>query len=538
MSEPARQTVTPDIDGIRSMLIELLAEGREQDVVELVVKLLLQLKQDNDRLNTRVLELLQARNWRKSEKIGAGQLRLFLEQALELEQQTTGETPDIELPSPIEPLKRRRTGKRTGRRPLPESLPRKEVVLEPTAEQKICAECNSAKTCIGHERSEVLDYVPGHFEVTVFLRAKVACLSCEGEISIGPTGPRPIDGGLPGFGLLSDVLVKKYADHTPLHRMRGIYRRLGVDLPVSTLAHWVEAGADALEPIAAAIRDEVLAAHVVQVDDTGLTVLDRAKSRGSKRGHMWGYVGDRCWVSYVYTPTREGTGPCGFLADRKGWIQADAFSGYDALFKPPDAVAIEVGCMAHARRYFVKALEKDCRAAVALHWIGKLYDVERTATEHDFDPESRFALRQEHSKGLLDKLGEWIKKTHPAAPPKSPLGRALTYMINQWQALSRFLDDGRLEIDNNGAERALRTIALGRNNWMFAGSDEGAKRAATIYTVFGTCRLNGVDPWTYVHDVLAELAVGRRVSRIDELLPLTWARTHGPDAQKPIAATA
>jgi len=539
MGEPARQTITTDIAGIQSLLIELLAKGRDADVVELVINLLQQLKQDNERLNARVAELLRDRGWRKTEQISPGQLRLFLEQALELERSAEGGAPDIELPSPLEPLKRRkRRGQPSGRRPLPAELPRNEITLEPPADEKICPRCDQAKDCIGHERSEVLEFIPGHFEVTVYARAKYACAACEGEIVIGPTGPRPIDGGLPGFGLLADVLVKKYADHTPLHRMRGMYRRLGVDLPVSTLAHWVTAAADALAPIAAAIRAQTLAAHVVQADDTGLTVLDRTKSGGSKRGHIWSYVGDRRWVTYAYTPTREGRGPCSFLAGRVGWVQADAYSGYDALFKPPHATAVEVGCMAHARRYFVKALETDCRAAVALHWIGKLYEVEREATERELDPAARQVLRRERSTPVLDELGKWIAKTEPAAPPKSPLGRALTYMVNQWQALSRFLEDGRLEIDNNGVERALRTVAVGRKNWLFAGSDEGAERAAVIYTVFGTCRLNGVDPWVYVQDVLKKLADGWKHSRIAELLPPDWARRDEPADERRTEATA
>lgn len=537
MFEPAFNTSFTDIDGIQSLLVDLLAEGKSDEVVGLVVSLLRQLKQDNDRLNQRIVELLRQRGWQKSEKIPPGQLRLFLEQAL-AQADRSENAADIELPSPLNPLREKKAtgpGRRTGRRPLPAELPREEIVLEPSAAEKVCGQCRRDKRVIGHERSEVLEFVPASFKVLVYVRSKLACNTCSGEVVIGPTGPRPIEGGLPGFGLLADVLVKKYAEHTPLHRMREIYRRLGVELPVSTLAHWVAVASESLGPIAQAIRRHTLDSHVVQVDDTGLTVLDRETKGGSKRGHIWAYVGDRRWVGYAYTPTREGRGPCGFLADRVGWVQADAYSGYDALFRGRNATAVEVGCMAHARRYFVRALESDCRAAVALHWFAKLYEVEREATDRGLDAARRQALRRERSVPILNELGAWVAATQPAAPPKSPLGAGLTYLINQWEALQRFVEDGRLEIDNNGCERALRTVAVGRKNWLFAGSDEAAERTAVLYTVLATCRLNGVDPWGYLRDVFVKLADGWRHSRIDELLPPNWASlgevsTTGSDA--------
>src|SRR5439155_754531 len=256
---------------------------------------------------------------------------------------------------------------------------------------------------------------------------------------------KPIETGLPGFGLIADVLVKKNADHCPLHRMHGIYLRHGVDLAVSTLAGWVAGGSDLLEPIARAIRRKTLNSHVVQTDDTGLRVLDRDAPGGSKRGHIWGYLGDRRWLVFDYTPDWSAEGPATFLINRQGWLQADAYKGYDRLFSDPGSRVVEVGCFAHARRYFVDALE----------------------------------------------------------------------------------------IDNNACERALRQVAVGRKNYLFAGSDEGARRAAIIYTVFGTCRLHDVDPWAYTRDVLEKLARGWKQSRIDELLPPAWAAemTPQPDAE-------
>lgn len=522
----ASSTTTTDIDGIRQLLGGLLAERKDSEVVDLVVALLQQLSQDNRRLQQRLEKLLLERFVRKSEKIPAGQLRLFLEEALAQAASDPADAesaePDAKIPAPIERLKKKRS-KPTGRRPFPADLPREGIVLEPSAEEQTCP-LHGAKVPIGHERSEMLDWVPGHFKVLVQLRAKYACRPCQGEISIAPVALKPIDAGVPGFGLLADVLVKKYADHCPLHRIRGIYRRHGVDLPVSTLSHWVGAGSEILEPIARAIRRETLASHVVQADDTGLRVLDPAKKGGTKRGHMWSYVGDQVWVTFDYTPTWEGEGPCTFLADRHGWLQADAYAGYDRLFRGEDATAVEVGCWAHARRYYFDALPSDRRAGVALAWIGKLYEVEREAKERGLDPLGVLALRLDKSKPILETFRKWIQETWPHAPPKSPLGQALVYSANQWPALQHFLEDGRLELDNNACERALRTIAVGRKNWLFAGSDEGARRSAVIYTIVGTCRLNGVDPWEYVRDVLEKLAAGWLQSRIAELLPPNWRR--------------
>jgi len=509
-----------DIDGIRALLVNLLQEGNNDAVVDLVLALLRQLMDDNDRLQVRLARLLHDRFGRRSEKISPDQLRLFLEEALKPE--AGAAPPDSTLPSPL-PRLRKAPARRPGRRPLPADLPREQVVLEPSAEDKVCAVCGAAKACIGHETSEVLEFVPARFKVVVYARAKYACRPCEGQVVIAPVAAKPFEAGLPGFGLVADVLVRKYADHAPLHRIRGMYRRLGVDLPVSTLAHWVAAGSEVLEPIARAIRRETLLAHVVQADDTGLRVLDRAKQGGSKRGHMWAYVGDLTWATYDYTPTWEAEGPCTFLAERVGWLQADAYAGYDRLFKRPGATAVEVGCFAHLRRYFVEALETDRRAAVAIDLIAQLYLVEREASDRALDPDGRLALRRERSAPILAALGRWAETTVPTATPKSPLGRGLTYLVNQWRALNRFLEDGRLQIDNNACERALRTIAIGRKNWLFAGSDAGAERAAIIYTVFGTCRLHDIDPWAYLQDVLTKLADGWLQSRVDELLPPNWA---------------
>jgi hypothetical protein len=319
-------------------------------------------------------------------------------------------------------------------------------------------------------------------------------------------------------------VTSKYADHLPLNRLSKIYAREGVDLAVSTLADWVAAVDTSLAPLAERIRELVLCSHLTQADDTGLKVLDDKAPGGSKRGHLWCYLGDAKWAAFVYTPDWRKEGPQSFLAERKGWLQADAYKGYDGLFTRDGATAIEVGCWAHARRPFFELFQAgDVRAAVLLEKVQRLYAVEAEADSEGDDDDARQRRREQYSKPVLEEIGRWCATTYNREPPKSALAKAIGYIVNQWQALSRFLEDGRLPLDNTRCERALRGIAIGRKNYLFAGSDVGAERAATIYTLIGTCALSGVDPLAYFTDVLRKLETGRfPASRIDELLPPNW----------------
>jgi transposase len=501
--------LTSQIDDIKTTLASLLEADRKDEALALFISLLSQLATDHDKLAHQLRLMLKHRFGRKTERLDPAQLSLFLEQ-LGANEPLPDETRPVVAYVRRKPLKRKGT-----KAVIPESIPREVVRLEPDVKERTCG-CGAEKTCIGCETSQVLELVPAQFKVIVYERAKYACRQCEGEgVVVAAVPAKPIDGGLPGFGLITDVLIKKFVEHLPLHRIRDIYKRHGPDIPVSTLADWVAAGAQALEPIAAEIRRRVLASWVVQVDDTPLTVLDRSKPGGSKRGHMYASLGDEQWVVYDYRPTGSASGPCEFLGTREGWVQADAAGAFEPLFALGRAK--EAGCWSHARRYFVEALDADRRAAVGLKWITDLFMVEREAAE--MSPDDRLALRGRLSTPVLKDLAEWIAQTSRATPPKSPLGKALTYATNQWAPLTRFLEDGRLEIHNNACERALRRIALGRNNWMFAGSDAGAERATVIYTVVGTCRLHDADPFAWLKDVLEKLASGWKQSQIAELLP-------------------
>lgn len=501
--------LTGQIDEIKTTLASLLDADRKDEALALFISLLSQLATEHDKLAHQLRLMLKNRFGRKTERLDPAQLRLFLEEL--------GRTESVNEPTrPVVAYVRRKPLKGKGSKAvIPESIRREVVRLEPDDKERTCG-CGAEKTCIGCETSQVLELEPAQFKVIIYERAKYACRQCEGEgVVVAPVAAKPIDGGLPGFGLITDVLIKKYVEHLPLHRIRDIYKRHGPDIPVSTLADWVAAGAEAVEPLAEEIRRRVLASWVVQVDDTPLTVLDQTKPGGSKRGHMYAALGDERWVVYDYRPTGSATGPCEFLGTREGWVQADAAGAFEPFFAL--GRAREVGCWSHARRYFVEALDTDRRAAVGLKWITDLFMVEREAAE--MSPEDRLALRGRLSTPLLKDLGEWIAQTSSSTPPKSPLGKALTYATNQWKPLTRFLEDGRLEIHNNACERALRRIALGRNNWLFAGSDAGAERAAVIYTVLGTCRLHDVDPFAWLKDVLEKLASGWKQSQIAELLP-------------------
>lgn len=511
-----------DLDQIREVAATLKDAGKHDEAFEMVLDLVGRLSQQSAQLEQRLGEVLRQLYGRRSEKVAPGQLGLLLG---ELASAASGASETgAEPPARIEPSNEaKRTRKPTGRKALPASLPREERVHRPAAEDLVC-ECGADKKRIGDERSQILEYVPASFKVIVDVREKFACAACQAGVVIAPVPPKPIEGGLPGPGLVAHTLIAKYKDGLPLNRLAGIYQRAGVEIAASTLGDWVRGGAALLEPLAKHIFVRIMGSHIVQADDTGLRVLDPSRANGVKKGHLWGFVGDRRLVAFAYTETWEGERAREHLVTRRGYLQVDGYAGLNPLFDGPDPPCVAIGCMAHCRRKFVVAMEGgDLRAAVAVDLIQKLYAVERDATECNLDHEARRARRRDRSAPLMNELGTWIARIHPAAPPKTPLGKALTYAINQWPQLMRFLDDGRIELDNNGIERALRPIAVGRKGWLFAGSDEGARRAAIVYTVIGSAVLAGVEPWAYLRAVVDELSASVSSARLAELAPDRWA---------------
>jgi transposase len=415
------------------------------------------------------------------------------------------------------------------RKPLPDHLPREEEVHEPAC---TCPSCGGAMRKLGEDVTEVLEYVPSSFKVIRHVRPKLSCRVCE-TIAQSPMPSLPIERGRPGPGLLAHVLIAKYADHLPLYRQSGIYAREGVDLERSTLADWVGRSAALLDPLIEALRKDVLASDVLHGDDTPVPVL--APGRGStKTGRLWTYVRDGrpCGSGqppaavFFYSPDRKGEHPQSHLKTFKGILHADGYAGFNAIFERPEVT--EAACWAHVRRKFfdVHAANASPIAKEALDRIAALYAIE--AHIRGWPPDERQRYREHHATPLITALKAWLEAALPKLSGKSDSAGAMRYGLSRWQALTRFVHDGHIEIDNNAAERAIRGIALGRKNYLFAGSDTGGNRAAAIYSLIETCKLNAIDPESYLRDILARIA-DHKINRIDELLPWNWqARRNVP----------
>lgn len=464
---------------------------------------------------------------RGSEKIDAmvGQLELALEE-LETGKAERADTTEI---APVEAA----PGKRV-RKPLPDHLPRDTVVHSPEA--TCCPDCGGHLKPLGEDVSEVLDYVPASFRVIRHVRPKLACGSCD-TIVQAPAASRPITRGMAGSGLLAHVLVAKYCDHLPLYRQSAIYAREGVDLERSTLADWVGPCSALLRPLVERLRQHVLTGEKLHADDTPVPVLAPGDGK-TKTGRLWTYVRDdrpagndtppAVW--FAYSPNRKGEHPQTHLKSFKGILQADAFAGFDALYAKGDI--LEAACWAHARRKFfeIHQAQGSPIAAEALKRIAALYAIESKVRGQP--PDIRRKGR-EPAKPLLDEFHAWLLDTRRQLSKKSGLAEAIGYALNHWQALIRYASDGRIEIDNNAAERALRAIALGRKNFLFAGSDAGGERAAAIYSLVGSAKLNNLDPEAYLRFVIERIA-DCRISELDSLLP--WKVAEQIAKTKPPAA--
>ena len=501
----------------------MLDEGRKDAALDMVFGLLDKALKDNQRLVARVAELLKRVYGRSSERIDPDQLKLAFEQlrAQDAAAKGSGE-PELDPNEPVlndpapDPIKRRkpRVG---GRRPLPAHLPREQIRLYPTEHQ---VQGKGPMHKVSEQSSEVLDYVPAHFKVLQYVRETWS--NQTGEMVTAPVPNKMIEKGIPGPGLLTQVVLSKYRDHCPLTRQTRIYARSGVSLSKNTLVDWVRVVAFFLQSLAVLIYQKAMGAHVLQVDDTHLQVLDRSQANNSKRGHLWALCGDHIWVAYKYTPDWTAQRAMEFLGTRIGWMQIDGYGGYHSILAV--GLALGVGCFMHLRRYFLKAYEaKDLRAALPLDKLRQLYQIERESKEAGEAPQQRYQRRLRYSVPIFEQMETWIQQQRATEPPTSYLGKALTYAHNHWDLLRVIFTDGALELDNGDVERAMRGPAMGRRNWLFAGSDEGAERAAIILTVLETAARQGVDLQPYLHDVLVKIAQGWPQSRLHELLPENWA---------------
>ena len=375
----------------------------------------------------------------------------------------------------------------------------------------------------GEDVTEELEMIPAKYFVNRYVRHKYACPQCQGSVSQGSLPPRPIDKGIPGPGFLADLIASKYAEHLPLYRLQERYRRAGIELSSSTLSGWVAEVADRTAPIVEAMKPRVLASRKVHTDDTPITVLDpSAEPVHSRRGYMWVYIGEQDDVVFDYTNTHKRDGPATFLKEYRGYLQADAFSGYDGIYA--GGLIWEVACWAHARRKFYDiAAHYPKDAERILDMIGGLNAVESRAKKLGVSEERLLAWRQRHSRRRLKRLRCYLDELSVQVLPRSPMGKAISYTLRNWKALNRYTEAAWLDIDNNHSERQIKQLVMGRKAWLFAGSENGARNTAILLGLIVSCKLAGVDPFAWLKDVLSRIPT-HPADRIGELIPREWKK--------------
>lgn len=517
----------PDLNGLDAEMLKALLLSTHEELRNARQRLLSR-DQEIEHLKLLIAKLRRMQFGRRSEKVDRQieQLELRLED-LEANRAERMPLPAAGEPFPIDcasPVKKRR--------PLPDHLRRDVHIHLP--KQKNCPECGGTLKKLGEDISEMLEYIPASFVVVRHVRPKLSCARCQSIVQ-APASSRPIDRGLAGPGLLAHVLTAKFADHLPLYRQSQMYAREGVDLDRSTLAKWVGEASRLLEPLVEVLRRHVMTADKLHGDDTPLPVLAPGNGR-TKTARFWTYVrdsrpaGDTAppAVWFTYSPDRKGEHPQRHLAKFRGILQADAYSGFNKLYE--DGLIQEAPCMAHIRRKFYDLMEahQSPIATEAVERIAPLYAIEKEIRGRP--PDERREARNARARPLLESMRKWLELSLAKLSRKSETAAAIHYALARWDALVRYLDDGRIEIDNSAAERALRAVAVGRRNYLFAGSDRGGERAAVFYSLIGSAKLNGMDPEAYLRHVLGRIA-DHPIARIEELLPWNVAPSLAPASQ-------
>jgi transposase len=477
------------------------------------------LSQDNQLLRHRLAALLRSSYGPRAERFDPRQLLLFGLLVPRIEFPAAGSTRKSKSPN----------HSKHGRQKLPEHLPRLPIEHDLSESEKACPCCGEQRQRIGQERSEQLEHVPANFVVLEHIRHKYACKHCnsghcpkcdgQAHVDLAAKPQQPIERGLAGPGLLAHVVTSKLADHLPLYRLEQIFARQQVNINRSTLCGWIAAAARVVEPLYKVMCDRVRQSEVLHTDDTTVPILHEGHCR---QGRLWTYVGDQHhpYIVYDFTPTRSGQGPLAWLGTWKGFLQADAYAGYDKLYARGDVT--EVACWAHVRRKFFDAQESDpARSLWMLEMIRQLYAVESEADSRDAP--TRLLLRQSQSAPILEQIRLWLAEQQTQVLPRSPIAQAMGYTLNQWPALVVYTSDARLSVDNNVSERALRRVAVGRKNWLFSGHDESAQGHAMLWSLIASAQRHEIDVQLYLRSVLAHLP-GLAPDEYQNYLPDVWKR--------------
>ena len=499
-----------------------------------------QADQENELLREQIRALRQQLFGRKSEKFAAlenGQLSLFNEPTAATEDEPGKDEP-ITVPE--------HSRKKGGRKPLPENLPRVEIIHDISDEAKVCG-CGLTKELIGKEFSEQLDIIPARMQVLRHTRLKYACRGCEGVEDGGPTvviaapPAQIIPKSMASPGLLAHVMVTKFADAVPFYRQESQFIRLGIEVNRTSMSNWAIKVAEACKPLLKLHRLEIRSGPLINSDETTVQVLDEPGRAPTQKSYMWVFRGgtrEHPALEFVYNPTREAAFAEEYLRGYKGYVQTDGYSGYDFLDRQQGT--IHLGCWAHVRRKFAEIIKaagklrskkKTGLAEEAVEKIGRLYGIEKIAKEKALDPAEIYRLRQERAKPLVEEFHLWLLSNVGKVPPKSLLGKAINYAIGQWRRLVVYLEDGLLSMDNNLAENAIRPFVVGRKNWLFSGNVPGAMASAAIYSLIETAKANGLEPYWYLRHLFEKLPLAKSEEQLKALLPQFVDRSHLPSGQ-------
>jgi transposase len=519
------QDLPKDVGKLQEYIVFLAADfDKKLSEKELIYQNIIKQKElEIECLGFKLRKALHARFAKKSEALSTSentQLDLFDEAEISVPEDIT---PVVEADESIhEPTKANKNKKKTGRKPLPKNLPRVQIIHDLTPAEKICS-CGCELSKIGSETSEQLEFIPATVRVIEHVRIKYACKPCEANVKLALMPKQILPKSIATPGLLAHILVSKYNDHLPLYRQESILQRHGIDITRGTLAHWVIKCGELIVPLIKLLQDIIIHYDIAFADETPVQVLKEPGRSPSQKSYLWMYQGgpkDKLSIVYQYTRTREGLHAELFLENFKGYLHVDAYGGYERLTQ--SGVTL-VGCFAHARRKFfdVATLTKNTNtlAHAALKKIAAIYKIESDLKEQAASSETIAQTRQQKSKPLLHDFKIWLLDNSRKIPPKSPIGQAIQYCLNHWNNLIRYIEDGRLEIDNNRSERAIKPFVIGRKNWLFSDSVKGVKASSNIFSLIETAKANNLEPYSYLRYLFTHLPNAHTLQQLENLLP-------------------